>query len=240
MTLQGTTTLVVGGSSGIGLATALAVQLQGGHVLLAGRDQERLRAAQFRLNAEGNEVHIFSVDVTAEPDVRDLLLLLPRFDHLVSTAGAGWSGQISSVHTHAARAAFDGKFWSKVFLAKYAASKLPTGGSITFVSGTLGERPAGGAGITSAANAAVNALVKTLALELAPLRVNAVSPGLIATEAYASMTAEARDAMYQRAAATLPVGRVGRPEDVAQVITMLMLNPFVTGSVVSVNGGATL
>jgi NAD(P)-dependent dehydrogenase (short-subunit alcohol dehydrogenase family) len=137
-----------------------------------------------------------------------------------------------------AMAAMNGKFWTYFRIAR--AARIATGGSLTLVSGGLGSKPAPGAALVSAINAAIEGLTRGLALDFAPTRVNTVSPGIIDTPLWDRMTATDRQAMYAKATATLPARRVGKPEDVGQAILFLMTNPFATGSVLHLDGGSLL
>lgn len=130
------------------------------------------------------------------------------------------------------------KFWGAYRLTK--AARLNDGGSITLTSGFLSHRPSASAVLQGAINAALEGLVRGLALEFAPLRVNAVSPGLIDTALYAAMPADARAAMMDKARERLPARRVGSADDVAQAILMVTTNPYITGSTVVVDGGGTI
>jgi NAD(P)-dependent dehydrogenase (short-subunit alcohol dehydrogenase family) len=137
-----------------------------------------------------------------------------------------------------AQASMYSKFWGAYRVAR--AARVRDGGSITFVSGFLSNRPSPSSVLQGAINAALEALARGLALERAPVRVNTVSPGLIDTPLYANMAAADRQAMFDRTAARLPARRVGNPEDIAQAILFVATNPFATGSTVTVDGGGTI
>ena len=162
-------------------------------------------------------------------------------DHVVFTAGSqAPGGPVASLDLDAAKAAFDIKFWGAIAVARVAAGRLRPGGSLTLTSGFLARRAVPGAFVKTAMNAALEASAKVLARELAPMRVNVVSPGLTDTEAYASMAPEAREAMLAKAASTLPAGRAGRAQDLAAGDLFVIDNPFVTGSVIDIEGGALI
>ena len=222
MTFTDTTvSVVIGGTSGIGAAVAKALAKRPGRVEIASR-------------ATG-------LDLADTAAVAAYFRRLGPIDHLIMTAGsAAPGGKVSDVDLDAAKAAFDVKFWGSVVLAREAARYMRAGGTITFTSGFLARRTVPGTFVKTAMNAALEATAKVMAKELAPLRVNVVSPGLTRTEAYAGMTGEARDAMFDRAAATLPAGRAGQPEDIAQGYLFAIDNPFVTGSVIDIEGGALI
>lgn len=147
---------------------------------------------------------------------------------------------MSAVDLDAAKAAFDVKFWGAIAVAQAAAPHLRPGGTLTLTSGFLARRTVPGAFVKTAMNAALEVSAKLLARELAPLRVNVVSPGLTDTDAYAGMAPEAREAMLAKAAATLPAGRVGRPSDLAAGYLFAIDNAFMTGAVIDLDGGALI
>jgi len=130
------------------------------------------------------------------------------------------------------------KFFGAYRVAR--AARIHDGGLLTLVSGFLSQRPSATSVLQGAINAALQALARGLALERAPVRVNAVSPSMIDTPLHAGMKKEDREAMFERIAARLPVGRIGQAEDVAQAILFVAANPFVTGSTVTVDGGGTI
>ena len=140
----------------------------------------------------------------------------------------------------AAKTAFDTKFWGSIAVAKEAAKQIRPGGTITLTSGFLARRTVPGTYIKTAMNAAIEATAKILAKELAPIRVNVVSPGLTDTEAYSGMDDTSRQAMLERAAGSLPAGKAGSPEDLAQGYLFAIDNPYVTGAVIDIDGGALI
>lgn len=233
--LENKSVLVVGGSSGIGLATARAAAAAGARVTIAGRSGARLEAAS---KAIGRPVASRTLDAGDDASVASFFANGAAWDHIVASVGMGGRGQLPALSMEAALAAMNGKFWAYYRVAR--AARLTAGGTLTFVSGGLGHKPAPGAALVSAINAAIEGLTRGLAIDLAPSRVNTVCPGMIDTPLWDRMSEADRGAMYQRAEATLPARRVGHPDDVAQAILMLMTNPFATGSVLIVDGGALL
>ena len=228
--------IVIGGSSGLGLAVARAARNTGARVVIGGRSPERLHAATDDLgdNAIGRQV-----DVTDDTSVDAFFKAAGSCDHLVVTAGSGASGPFRELPIAQAIDAMNGKFWGAYRAARRV--DIRQGGSITFVSGILSRRPRPGSAALSGINAGLEGLGRALAAELAPVRVNVIAPGLVAdTGAYTSMSAEDRQAMYDNAASKLPVARVGRPEDIAAAVLAAMTNPYVTGSVIDVDGGGLL
>src|SRR5258708_27084851 len=207
--LAGKKVVVVGGSSGIGLATAELATREGAEVIIASRNADRLNAVAGTLGAKA-----IPADVTSDKSVEDLFRSCGPVDHVVVTAAQLRTGPFKTVAMADVRATFEGKFWGAWRVAR--AAEFRAGGSLTLVSGFLSIRPRPNSAVISAANAALEALTRALALELAPLRVNCVSPGIIDTPIRAAMPEDARQEMLARAAASLPVARVGQGEDVAR------------------------
>ncbi|MCA8114691.1 SDR family oxidoreductase [Burkholderia cepacia] len=235
MKLNDQRVLVVGGSSGIGEATARAFAEAGAKVTIASRDAARLAASKDRI---GYGVSTGVMDITDDASVRSFLDSAGEFDHVVVSAAQTATGPVRGLELDDAYAAMDSKFWGAYRIAR--AVRIRQGGSLTFVSGFLSVRPSKNSVLQGAINAALESLARGLALELAPVRVNTVSPGLIATPLWSKIDAEARDRMYEGAAARLPAGRVGQPEDVANAVLYLASTPYATGSTVLVDGGGAI
>ncbi|RQZ59553.1 short chain dehydrogenase [Burkholderia cepacia] len=235
MKLNDQRVLVVGGSSGIGEATARAFAEAGATVTIASRDAARLAASKDRI---GFGVSTGLMDITDDASVRAFLDSAGEFDHVVVSAAQTATGPVRGLELDDAYAAMDSKFWGAYRIAR--AVRIRQGGSLTFVSGFLSVRPSKNSVLQGAINAALESLARGLALELAPVRVNTVSPGLIATPLWSKIDAEARDRMYESAAARLPAGRVGQPEDVANAVLYLASTPYATGSTVLVDGGGAI
>src|SRR3954454_21464346 len=223
--------VVVGGSSGIGLATAEMAKREGADVIVASRNVERLDKAAEKLNALA-----IPADVTSDESVASLFRSCGPVDHVVVTAGQLRTGPFKTVTMEDVRGTIEGKFWGACRVAKHA--DIRPGGSLTLVSGFLSVRPRPNSAIVSAANGALESLSRALALELAPVRVNCVSPGIIDTPIRAAMPEEARREMLAKTAASLPVGRVGVGDDIARQILSFMANGFATGATVTIDGGA--
>src|ERR1700675_856063 len=230
MLLAGKKVVVVGGSSGIGLSTAEMAKREGADVIIASRNVERLDAAADKLNAIA-----IPADVTSDESVINLFRACGPVDHVVVTAAQLRSGPFKTVAMEDARATLEGKFWGAWRVARPA--EILAGGSLTLVSGFLSIRPRPNSAIVGSANGAIESLARSLALELAPVRVNAVSPGIIDTPIRAAMPEEARRDMLAKTAASLTVGRVGVGEDIARQIVSFMVNGFATGSIVYIDGG---
>jgi NAD(P)-dependent dehydrogenase (short-subunit alcohol dehydrogenase family) len=231
MQLGGKKVVVVGGSSGIGLATAALAKSEGAEVVIASRSAERLEAAAHKLGSTA-----IPTDVTNDDSVANLFRICGPVDHVVVTAAQLRTGPFKTVPMDDVRATMEGKFWGAWRVAR--AAEFRAGGSLTFVSGFLSVRPRTNSAIVGVANGALESLTRSLALELAPVRVNCVSPGIIDTPIRAAMPEAARRDMLAKAAAALPVGRVGTSEDIAQQILTFMTVGFATGSIVYLDGGA--
>jgi NAD(P)-dependent dehydrogenase (short-subunit alcohol dehydrogenase family) len=225
--------VVVGGSSGIGYATAALAKSYGADVVISSRPGQRLEAA-----AKSLGVQAIAADVTSDEAVENLFKLCGQVDHVIVTAAQLRTGPIKTLPMAEARATMESKFWGAWRVARSA--DIKPGGSLTIVTGFLSIRPRSGSAIVGAANGALEALVKSLALELAPVRVNAVSPGIIDTPIRAAMPEEARLAMLAKTAAALPVGRVGVADDIARQVLAFMEIGFATGSVAFIDGGGSI
>jgi NAD(P)-dependent dehydrogenase (short-subunit alcohol dehydrogenase family) len=233
MMLAGKKVVVVGGSSGIGLSTAELAKREGAEVIIASRNAERLNAVAETLGAKA-----IVADVTSDESVADLFRACGPVDHVVVTAAQLRSGPFKTVAMDDVRATMEGKFWGAWRVARSA--EIRPGGSLTLVSGFLSIRPRPNSAIVGAANGAIESLARSLALELAPVRVNCVSPGIIDTPIRAAMPEAARRDMLAKTAAALPVGRVGVGDDIARQILAFMTIGFATGSIVYIDGGALI
>lgn len=229
------TLLVVGGGSGIGRAVAQQAAQAGADVILASRNSEKLNVAASEI---GRRARVRPVDMTHEADLRDWAAALPEIDYLVISASSATHGPFATAQTAPLRAMFDAKFFGPYVTAREVLPKMREGGSILFFSGVLSRRPSMNCAGLGAVNGAVEALARALALELGPsLRVNCLSPGMVRTEAYAGMEEAAREAMFESTGQSLPIGRVGEADEIAQAALMILSNAFMTGQVVDVDGG---
>jgi NAD(P)-dependent dehydrogenase (short-subunit alcohol dehydrogenase family) len=233
MVLKGKKVVVVGGSSGIGLSTAEFAKAEGAEVIIASRNADRLKAVAAKMG-----VTAIPADVTSDESVASLFRSCGAVDHVVVTAAQLRSGPFKTVSMDDVRSTMEGKFWGAWRVARSA--EIRTGGSLTLVSGYLSIRPRPNSAIVGAANGALESLTRSLALELAPVRVNCVSPGIIDTPIRAAMPEAARLDMLAKTAAALPVGRVGVGEDIARQILAFMTIGFATGSIVYIDGGALI
>jgi len=229
--------VIIGGSSGIGLESAKQLIAQGAEVIIASRSEDKLKNAKEQL---GVRATAYILDTTQEQQVQSFFEKIGQFDHLVVSAAETSSGLFLQTDTAQARKLFENKFWGQYYAAKYGASKILPNGSIILFSGVVAYKSIVGSAILGAVNAAISNLGQTLALELAPIRVNIVSPGIIDTPSRSKMPEEARNNFYYAVENKLPVKRIGRAEDVAQSVLYLLQNSFVTGTVLHVEGGHIL
>jgi len=232
MDLQGAHVVVVGGSSGIGLAVAKSAQQAGAHVTIAGRSPDRLSQAQHELG----DVRTVAVDITDETTIGGLFAGMEHIDHLLISAGTLGNGRIIENDLATLRRIVDERLWGVLHVVRQAAPRMAEG-SMTFTSGSLSSRPRVGAAMFTAMLAAVEALAPALALELAPIRVNVVTPGLIDTPLLQTAYGANRDTIMSNRAAILPGKRVGSADEVAQAMVVVMTNPYINGTVLVVDGG---
>ena len=239
MSLDGQRVIVIGASAGIGEATARSFAAAGAHVIITGRAKERLDAAAERV---GYPVETHELDATDTPAVAAFFDAIDPVDHLVLAAspGAVGLGPLADLLEADLRRAFDGKFFAHVTVLKAALPKLRAGGSVTIITAASARMAIPGSAGLAAVNGALESVVPPLAVELAPLRVNAVSPGIIDTPWWDFLPGDQRTAMFEATAASTPAGRAGKPEDVAGAVLFLAGHPFLTGTVLPVTGGANL
>lgn len=233
--LEGRTVVVFGGGSGAGLAAAKLLASKGADLVIGSRRVDGLDA---ELGAFAGKWRAHSVDGKDEAAVEAFFDEVGAFDHLVITAGATTrGGDFVGITDTAFRETFDGKFWVQVTAARAGARRIRRGGSITFFSGGASRRALHGMANIAAVNGALDAIVPTLALELAPTRVNAISPGTLRTTYWTGVPSEQLDAIMKRMADALPAGRVGTGEDIAQAVHFVVANGYVTGTTICVDGG---
>lgn len=230
--LQNKKIVVVGGSAGMGLAIASLAASKGAEVIIGGRTELKLEAAAVRIGAACRPI---VVDTGSEESVASFFDQAGAVDHLTTPGSSVRTGAFMETSADNIRFSMENKFLGQALCAKHC--RLNEGGSIVLFSGILAQRP-GTSSLLGAVNAAVECLAKGLARELAPIRVNVVSPGMTSgTDAYSSMPDDARNAMFDSFREKLPTGSVGTPEDMAEAALFLMASPFITGQTLNVDGG---
>ncbi|WP_040444169.1 SDR family oxidoreductase [Ktedonobacter racemifer] len=238
MDLRDQRIVILGGTSGIGLATAHLLAEAGANIIIAGRSPEKVtRALAILKGSVTGEV----VDATSREETRNFFDRIGTFDHLVLTLASNvGAGEFRTLDFDMLRQGFETKFWPQLIAAQASLDFLRKDGSLTIVSAVTAHIAFAGASGFAAVNGALEAMVPTLALELQPLRVNAVAPGGVATPFWGDLPEEMREAFFAHSVAITPAKRVGRPEDVAQVITMLISNTFMTSTIIDCDGGARI
>lgn len=236
-------TLIVGAGSGIGFALARDLVGSGHRLTLAGRSQDKLEAAVARLRSERADAQLQTlvVDLSDHASARGALGSAQAVDHLVlcGSSDVAW-GAFATLDMGAVDRALHMKLTGYLNASQAVLPQLAAQGSVTFVGGAASRAAMLGTAGLAAVNGALEAVTRTLARELAPRRVNLVSPGLTDTEAYDAMPPAAKQAQFAGAASKLPAGRTGRPQDISPAIALAIGNPFMTGSVIDVDGGAHL
>lgn len=234
--MQEARVLVIGGSSGIGEATAAQCAAAGARVTIASRSADKLAAALGRLPAGVASVVL---DVVDDASLAAFFAAHGAWDHVVLAGSATQTGPVRGLALDAARTAMDNKFWGAYHVGRHA--RVREGGSITFVSGVYSQRPQASAVLQGALNAAVEALARGLALELAPaVRVNTVSPSTTATPLWDKLGPAGRERKFDEMRQRLPLQRVAAPADIAQAIVYVATNAFAIGSTVLIDGGDAL
>jgi len=236
--MDGKRVVVLGGSSGIGLATAQAAAAAGASVVIASSRQARIDAALAELPA-GSEG--YALDLGDAGAIEALFGRLGSFDHLVYTAGEALQiGKLVETDPAVAQRFFQTRYWGAYFAAKYGSGSIRAGGSIVFTSGSAGRRPRSGWSLGASICSAMEGLTRALAVELAPIRVNIVAPGLVKSPLWAGMQEADRNALYEQTAGRLPVGHVAEPAEIAEAYLYLMRQTYGTGEVIVVDGGGVL
>ncbi len=231
--LLGQTVVVIGGSAGIGLETARRASAEGAKVILTGRSPERLQRA-------ASEVHALS---TTALDATDSVALdrffrdLPTIDHVMVTAGRPYYGRLADMDFAKIRGLIGEHILLALYVARNAANKVRPGGTLIFMGGTGGRRPAIGMSIVSAVTAALPALTANLALEIAPVRVNLIAAGFVDTPLSAELLGDQLEKRRNQLRTTLPIGRVVGPADVAALAIHIMTNTALTGATYDIDGG---
>jgi NAD(P)-dependent dehydrogenase (short-subunit alcohol dehydrogenase family) len=232
--LIGQTVVVIGGSAGIGLETARRARGEGADVVLAGRNPERLEGAAAEVGAQGTA----AFDATDRAALAAFFRDLPEHvDHVMVTAGGPSYGPLLDMSAAQVRDAISDHAVLELEVARNAVGRVRPGGSLTFMGGTGARRVGPGLGVASAATNALPSFTAALALELAPIRVNLIAAGFVDTPLSASLLGDQLDARRAELRATLPIGRVVGPADVAALAVHLMVNTALTGATYDIDGG---
>jgi NAD(P)-dependent dehydrogenase (short-subunit alcohol dehydrogenase family) len=235
--LAGQTVVVLGGTSGIGLATARQAQAAGARLVVTGRNRERLEAAGRELDALGTA----TLDL-GEPAAVDGFFagLPPAVDHVLVSGSGPFYAPLAELDFGRALQSLDEHLLGALRIARAAANRIRSGGSLTFISGTHARRPGVGLSLVGIATVALPAIAANLAVELAPMRVNVVAAGFVDTPLSARILGDALEDRREQLRATLPIRRVVGPDDVAATVVHLMTNTAITGATVDVDGGQQL
>jgi NAD(P)-dependent dehydrogenase (short-subunit alcohol dehydrogenase family) len=238
MSLAHQRVVIIGGTSGIGLATARAALDAGAEVIIGSSRQSSVDAALSELSAGTTG---YAVDVSSEESLRGFFEKVGPFDHLAFTAGEPLSLlAVDGMDIAAARDFFQIRYFGALSAVSIGWPSIREGGSITLTSGSARTRPGAGWSVPASICGAVTSLAKALAVELAPLRVNSVEPGVVRSPLWSGMSREDQDGLFAQQAEVVPVGRVGEVEDVAQAFVYAMTQSFVNGASIPVDGGALL
>jgi NAD(P)-dependent dehydrogenase (short-subunit alcohol dehydrogenase family) len=235
--LDSRTVVIMGGTSGIGLAAAIQAKAAGATVIVIGSNAARAQQAASDHGLDGWR----AADVTDQAAVEAAVANIPEVHHLVLLAGTFVAGTILSAQIDYLRKAFEERIWASIYTIRALGNRLSKDGSVTFISGSLADRPnAYGTAVLASASAAMEALARGLALELAPIRVNTLSPGPINTPILGKALGEGRDAFVASLEQTLPLHRLGTAEEAGSAAVFLMTNTYMNGAVLNIDGGARL
>lgn len=236
--LAGKKVVFLGGSSGIGLATAVAAANEGASVTVVSSSQKKVDEALSMLPEESKG---FTADLEDECQIVKLFKNVGGFDHLVFTAGDALKfSDLSVLNIEEAKKSINLRFWGAIMAVKHAAPLMKKGGSITLTTGALGKKPRKGTVVIAGMASAIDGLTRALAVELAPIRVNAVCAGTVRTNLLASMSKAEKEIFFNQVGSNLLTGRVGNPDDLAEAYLYLMRGSFTTGQVIVVDGGSLL
>ena len=235
--LLGQTVVIIGGSSGIGLETARLARAEGADVILVARDPERLRQVATDVGARSHA----AFDATDSDRLEAFFRSLPApVDHVLATAGGPYYAPLAEMDIADATRHVAAHVRQTLEIGRHAATTVRPGGALLLIGGTGGRRPAIGLSITALLTAGMPALMANLALELAPIRVNLLAPGFVDTPLSASLLGDALDQRRDQLRATLPIGRVVGPQDVAALAVHVMTNTAITGAMLDIDGGQQL
>jgi NAD(P)-dependent dehydrogenase (short-subunit alcohol dehydrogenase family) len=236
--LAGKRVIILGGSAGLGLATAKLAAAEGAGIVIVSSNQQRINKALEEL-PQGSTG--FAVDLSHEDNIKNFFENAGSFDHLVYTAGENLNlNVIAETEIEKARQFFNLRFWSAFAAVKYAVQHINKGGSISLTSGVAGARPGSGWSVATSICSAMEGFVRAMAVGLAPIRVNCVVPGVVKTNLWDSMSDADREALYKNTSDALLLKRVGEADDIALAFTYLIKQQYGTGQNIVVDGGAVL
>ena len=234
--LAGQNIVIMGGSSGIGLAVAIALVQSGANVTITGRSQEKLNSV-----ARDLQLNTHLADATSRVSLEDFYQQHGSFDHLIlSIGGAEGGGPFRTLDMERLQQGFENKFWAQIRAVQLALKTLRNDGSVTLVTSSAARRPNLNTSGLAAINGALEAMVRVLAAELRPLRVNAVSPGVVDTPLWSRFPEQQRQRMLSGLASLAALGRIGRPDEIADAVCFVVRNEFMTGAVIECDGGIRL
>jgi NAD(P)-dependent dehydrogenase (short-subunit alcohol dehydrogenase family) len=232
--LAGQIVVVIGGSAGIGLETARRARAEGADVILTGRNPDRLKQAALELGAERTA----AFDATDPAALDRFFADLPEaINHVMVTGPGPYYARLADLDRERAHRDFDAHLWLAVAVAQHAVGRVRPGGSLLFMGGTGGRRPGIGQSLIAAGTAALPALIASLAVEVAPVRVNLIAAGFVDTSLSASLLGDRLEERRNELRATLPIGRVVGPADVAALAVHIMTNTALTGATYDIDGG---
>ncbi len=236
--LKGKKVVIIGGSSGIGLATAKLIASKKALVTIVSSNKERIDKALKQLPIESVG---YTIDVKNEMQVKNLFETIGLFDHLIFTAGENIRlGNVADTSLDVAQKYFSIRYWGAFATVKYASLFINPTGSIVLTSGIASNRPNKGWALGASICAAMEGFTRAMAMELAPIRVNIVSPGVVKTELWGGMSESDREEMYLNIGNALPLKRVGEPEDIAKTYAYLLEQQYGTGQTIIIDGGTSL
>lgn len=231
--LLGQTVVVIGGSAGIGFDTARRARTEGAKVILTARNPERLKHAATEIDALSTAAFDATDAVALERFLRDL----PLIDHIMVTAGRPYYGRLADIDFTHVRDLIGQHLLQALCVARNAINKVRPGGTLIFMGGTGGRRPAIGMSIAGAVTAALPSLIANLALEIKPVRVNLIAAGFVDTPLSAELLGDQLERRRNQLRKTLPIGRVVGPADVAALAVHIMTNTALTGATYDIDGG---
>ncbi|MBS1081242.1 SDR family oxidoreductase [Gluconobacter kondonii] len=230
--------VILGGTSGIGFAVATAAAREGATLVIGSSRKQRVDEAISKLP---NDSKGYVIDLTDAAAIERFFSELGTYDHLVYTAGEPLLlHNLAAIDLTEARRFFDTRYWGAYAAAKFGSAGIRPGGSIVFTSGTASHRPGPGWSVVASSLSAMEGLTRALAVELAPIRVNIVTPGVVKTALWKGMNDPERDQLYKATAESLPVRHVGEAHEIARAYLYLMSQTYVTGQSIVTDGGGSL